>query len=162
MIFYASYKGTHAGWQGIVNRGIRGLDKSIYSHTEVAVGNPFKSEVMCVSSSGVDDGVRPKTMQLSPEKWDILPMPWVDAADVTHFLAEHKGQQYDFMGTGRFALPFLLREHPVKWFCTETAMAIAGYAEPWRFTPASGHSAVESRLKTDYKDIYRAFLAGEI
>jgi hypothetical protein len=59
MIYLASYKGTQKGVHGIFNIGIRGLTKSIYSHTEVCIGNPFDSPVKCVSSSGVDKGVRP-------------------------------------------------------------------------------------------------------
>lgn len=57
-LFYCSFKGTHPGWKGLVNRGIRGLDKAIYSHTEIAVGHPFEAAALCVSSVGVDGGVR--------------------------------------------------------------------------------------------------------
>jgi hypothetical protein len=63
-VYLASYKGTHAGVPGIVNIGIRTLDRSIYSHTELAIGNPLESAVECFSSSGVDHGVRVKVMQL--------------------------------------------------------------------------------------------------
>lgn len=142
MIYVASYKSTQPGWQGIFNRGIRWLTKSPYSHTEVCIGHPFHGPVPCISSSGVDGGVRAKTMQLSPEKWDVLPMPWVTEQDVLAFLQKHQGSGYDYMGAGRFLLPFALRDHPIKWFCTEAVAAIAGFDDPWRFSPADFHVIV--------------------
>jgi len=81
-VYLASYKGTHAGVPGIVNIGIRTLDRSIYSHTELAIGNPLESAVECFSSSGVDHGVRVKVMQLNPEKWDVLHLLRADAEAV--------------------------------------------------------------------------------
>jgi hypothetical protein len=35
MIYLASYKSTQCGWFGCINRGIRWVTRSIYSHTEV-------------------------------------------------------------------------------------------------------------------------------
>lgn len=147
MVYLASYKSVHKGWTSLINRGIRWLTKSRHSHTEVCIGNPFESAVPCVSSSGVEGGVREKVMQLSPDKWDIQPMPWVRSETVRAFLAEHEGEKYDYLGSGRFLLPFLLREHPSRWFCTEVAAEIAGYNEPWRFNPADFHIIVDARNK---------------
>ena len=42
----ASYKGTQPGLSGLFNRAIRHGSRSIYSHTEVCIGNPFESEVL--------------------------------------------------------------------------------------------------------------------
>jgi hypothetical protein len=39
----------------------------------------------------------------------------------------------------------LLREHPSKWFCTEVVAAIAGFKEPWRFSPADFHIVVQAQ-----------------
>jgi len=146
-IYLASYKGTHKGWKGWFNRGIRWLTRSIYSHTETCIGHPFEGPVHCISSSGVDGGVRAKLMQLSPEKWDVLPMPWVKEEAVWAFMLDHKGSGYDWMGSGRFLLPFILREHPFKWFCTETAASIGGFKEAWRFNPADFHVVVDALNK---------------
>lgn len=146
MIYLASYKSTQKGWQGIFNKGIRWLTKSQYSHTEICIGNPFELPVPCISSSGVDGGVRSKTMQISPEKWDILPMPEVTEKDIQDFLSQHKNTGYDFVGAARFLLPFALREHPKKWFCTEAVAAIAGYQDPWRFSPADFHVIAQRQL----------------
>ena len=146
-IYLASYKGTHAGWQGLINRGIRWLTKSQYSHSEVCVGNPFESAVPCLSSSGVDGGVRVKVMQLSPEKWDIVPMPWICAQDVHDFYEREKGSGYDFAGCARFLLPWLISPSARRWFSTETVAAVAGYPEPWRFSPADLHIVVTARAQ---------------
>lgn len=148
-IYLASYTGTQPGWHGIFNKGIRCLTKSQFSHTEVCIGHPFEGKVHCIGSSGVDGGVRAKMMQLSPDKWEVLPMPWVSEEAVWAFMLEHKAAGYDLIGCGRFLLPFLLREHPAKWFCTEAVAAIAGYKEPWRFSPADFHIIVQARLAAE-------------
>ena len=137
MQYLCAYKGTHPGWQGLVNRGIRFATASKYSHTEIAIGNPFEAPALCVSSSGVDGGVRGKTMQLSPDKWDIFPVPWVSENDVLGFLSKYDKCGYDFFGVARFALPFLLREHKSLWFCSESSASILEFIEPWRYDPAT-------------------------
>lgn len=58
VVYLASYKGTRQGWHGAVNAAIRHGSRSIYSHTEVCIGNPFDGDAMCVSASGVDKGVQ--------------------------------------------------------------------------------------------------------
>jgi hypothetical protein len=144
-VFLASYTGTRPGAHGLVNRGIRFADKSIYSHTEIAVlhvdqeaspGGIVLSNFDCYSSSGSDHGVRKKTMPLNPAKWDLVWLPWMTATPVLDLYQDTQGAPYDFMGTGRFAIPLLLREHPVRWFCCEWAAACMGLQDPWRFTPA--------------------------
>lgn len=146
MVFLASYKGTHRGWHGLVNIAIRWLDRSRYSHTELCFDHPFEGEVDCYSSSGIDGGVRCKRMKLNPDKWDITPLPWLDADAVyAHYLrTAYAG--YDYWGTGRFAVPWLMREHPTRWFCSEWAAAAMGIAEPWRLSPG-GLRVIAQRLE---------------
>lgn len=144
-IYLASYKGTHAGWQGLVNRAIRWLTKSPYSHSEVCIGNPLEQPVACLSASGVDKGVRVKIMQLSPDKWDVLPMPWVSERNVYDFVQRERGCGYDFTGVTRFLLPWLVAPSATRWFCTEVVAAVAGYPDPWRFSPADFHIIVAAR-----------------
>lgn len=147
-VYLASYRGQGKGLSKLVGFFIKLVTHSPYSHTEVCVGNPFEGEALCVSASGMDGGkVRGKTMQLSPERWDILPMPWVTPDDVQAFLQAEEGQPYDYLGAGRFGFPLFLREHPTRWFCTEVAAKIAGYSQPWRFSPADFHTIVEARNK---------------
>lgn len=144
MQYLCAYKGTHPGWQGLVNRGIRFATASKYSHTEISIGNPFELPVLCVSASGVDGGVRGKVMQLSPDKWDIYPVPWVTESDVLGFLEKYDKCGYDFWGVGRFALPFLLREHDSLWFCSESSACIMRFVDPWRYDPPTTVAAVLS------------------
>jgi hypothetical protein len=139
-VFLASYKGTRSGWKGLVNRGIRFFTKSIYSHSELTIGNPFVSPVDCLTSSGTEGGVRIKRMQLSPAKWDVIALPNVDESAVRKFFSENRDRPYDLIGTVRTVLPFVGREHPAKWFCSEVCAAVMGLSEPWRMHPGVLHS----------------------
>lgn len=138
-VFLASYKSIHEGLPGIINRGIRFMDRSIYSHSELCIGNPFEGVVECYSSSGVDHGVRVKQMQLNPDKWDVIWLPYITAEEVRGKFSQTAGEPYDYFGTGRFMLPFMLRQHPKRWFCSEWTTWVMGYNEPWRFSPAGCH-----------------------
>ncbi len=147
-IYLASYKSTHSGTQGLINIGIRALDRALYSHSEICVGNPFESEVSCYSASGVDGGVRCKRMQLSADRWDIVSLPWVSLETVLACYEEAKDRKYDYFGVSRFALPFATREHPDRDFCSEYAARVVGLADPWRFSPQCLHVTVVQLLNT--------------
>ncbi len=139
MLYLASYKGTRSGWMGLMNRVIRFFTKSDYSHSEICLGNPFNSPVDCLSSSGTEGGVRIKRMQLSSAKWDLIALPNVDESAVWKFFSENRGRPYDLIGTVRTVLPFVGREHPAKWFCSEVCAAVMGHTEPWRMHPGVLH-----------------------
>lgn len=144
-VYLASYKSVHSGLHGLINRAIRLLDRSAYSHTELCVGesHPFEGEVDCYSSSGMDGGVRVKRMQLNPDRWDVQPLH-TPVEWVTDLYAKTAGSKYDYFGTGRFAVPWLLREHPTRWFCSEWAAAAIGFNQAWRLSPA-GLAAIFTR-----------------
>jgi hypothetical protein len=146
-VYLASYKATQPGALGLVNRAIRFFTKGPYSHSEIAIGNPFDAPAMCVSSVGVEGGVRAKTMQLSPAKWDLVELHHITPANVLTFLDQHKGKPYDFVGCVRSVLPFVSREHADHWFCSEVCSAIIGHAEPWRMHPNVLHAVELSRAK---------------
>lgn len=143
-VFLASYKGTRRGLSGIGNRFIRWATKSIYSHTEICLGDPFAGPVMCLSSESAM-GVRVKRMQLDPAKWDVVRMPDVSESDFWFFATEHKGEPYDWVGAARSVLPFVGREHPRAWFCSEVVAHIRGLKEPWRMYPGVLHAVIASR-----------------
>ena len=144
-IYLASFKGTHSGWRGLLNRFIRWATAGAYSHTEVTVGNPFTGPVLCVSSVGTDGGVRGKRMQLSPDEFDLAELPGVTERQVLDFLAEHQGQGYDLVGTLLTVLPFAGREHPSRWICSEVAAHLAGLMDPWRFHPTALHCVLKGK-----------------
>ena len=137
-VYLASFKGKKSGWQGLVEHLVCWATKGIYSHTEICVGNPFEGEVLCVSSVGVDNGVRGKLMRLSPKDWDIVPTK-AKTETVIKFLEDHKGEPYDVIGCVRTLLPFVSKEHPRAWFCSEVAGTILGFEEPYRFYPSVLH-----------------------
>lgn len=145
IVYLASYKGTLPGLSGVINRVIRWVTRSPYSHTEVCLGYPFGKPVQCLSSSGLDGGVRMKTMQLSPDKWDVVPMPWVSQLAVLDFARLERGSRYDYAGCLRFAFPWLIGASKHRWFCTEVAAKVAGYPTPWRFCPGDFHIIASQR-----------------
>lgn len=142
-VYLASYKHRASGLLGLVNRGIQWVTRSRYSHTELCIGHPFEGLVHCITSSGMDGGVRCKRMQLNPAHWDVLPMPWVSESAAWAFMLDNKGAHYDYMGVVRFLFPWALREHPTRWFCTEAVAHIAGFDEPWRYSPADFHQIIK-------------------
>jgi hypothetical protein len=146
-VFLASYKGTHAGWQGWINRCIRWGDKSMYSHSEIGLGVPFDEVTTCMSSAGVDGGVRAKDMKLNPEKWDALPLGWLTEEQVRAHFDATQGRRYDYWGVGRFVLPFVLREHESRWFCSEWCAVAMGIDQGWRFTPGTLHVATAEWIR---------------
>lgn len=146
-VYLASYKATQPGMLGLVNRAIRFFTKGPYSHSEIAIGNPFDAPAMCVSSVGTEGGVRAKTMQLNPAKWDLVEQPHITPADALAFLEKHRGKGYDYIGCVRAVLPFVSREHADHWFCSEVCAAIIGHPEPWRMHPNVLHAVELSRAK---------------
>ena len=62
-------------------RLIQWWTNSAYSHCELVV------EGWCYSSSVMDKGVRRKRIELRPDKWDVIELPWTSADDVRRFFA---------------------------------------------------------------------------
>jgi predicted nucleic acid-binding Zn ribbon protein len=148
MVRLAAYKGTHKGVLGLVNWAIRLVTRSKHSHTEIIIDVPDEDRTFfAVSASGVDGGVRGKTIVMTPDKWDFLPIPWVTEEQVLAWLNQYQGAPYDYFGTTRFLLPFAAREHENAWFCSEACAEIIGIEEPWRFDPATLVMAVRALLK---------------
>jgi len=139
MLYLASYKSTHEGWKGLVNRAIRFFTKSQYSHSEICLGDPFAGPVDCLSSVGTEGGVRVKRMQLNPDKWDVIALPYVHEDAFLNFVKYRMGQPYDLIGCVRSVLPFVSREHETKWFCSEVCASVIGHTEPWRMHPGVLH-----------------------
>ena len=151
-VYLASYRGGARGLSRLVGAAVRWVTRSEWSHCEIALGDAFAGAVPCVSASGMDGGVRVKTMRLDPSRWSLTPLPWVAPARAVGFLEAYGGAGYDWLGVARFAVPILVRsEHPRRWFCSEACAAIMGLDDPWRFTPADlevmARAAVGARLE---------------
>jgi hypothetical protein len=137
-VWMASYKATPKGLKNaLINKGIQWACKGIYSHCEIVLGDsPYTEPSECISASGMDGGVRLKTMKLNPDHWDLIELD-LAPKKVEEWLRNNIGKRYDYLGATRFVLPFFLREHPNKWFCSEACADIIGFSEPWRFDPCS-------------------------
>lgn len=61
---------------------------SIYSHCELVVDGA------CYSSSAMDGGVRCKRIDLDPEKWDVVDLPWAEAEQVTSYFTATDHHRY--------------------------------------------------------------------
>lgn len=140
-VHLASFKSTHQSIHGLVNIGIRTLDRGPYSHTEIAFGDPLAGlPVDSLSASGVDGGVRIKPILYNRAKWDFVPLPWLRESDVRALADDLNGHKYDYLGVARFALPWATREHPTRFFCSELAGLAMGLQEPWRMSPNGLHA----------------------
>lgn len=140
-VYLASYKSVHKGMAGFVNIAIRAMDKTEFSHTEICIGNPFEIEADCYSASGVDHGVRKKVMLLDRSHWEVMELPYAKPEDVIALYNRTKDDPYDYMGVGRFIFPWLLREHPYRYFCSEWAAEAVKFEGAWRFSPATIRNA---------------------
>lgn len=63
---------------------------SVYSHCELVVDG------LCYSSSAMDGGVRAKAINLDPQKWDIVDLPWANALDIKYYFAKTDGHTYGY------------------------------------------------------------------
>lgn len=146
-VFLASYKGTHKGVLGLFNRGVRLVNRGIYSHNEIVISeDPFTKPSFCVSSTGMGKGVHGKTMQLTKEDWDVIEIPWVTPEDVSTWLNKHLNEKYDWLGVARFLLPWAFKQHPTNWFCTEVCGDIMKFTDSWRYGPCDLPEIVKSYL----------------
>lgn len=103
-----------------------------YSHCEIVVdmGN---GRYACYSSSYRDGGVRCKTMELDPQKWDLYPLA-IRPAQIEYYFEATKGSGYDLLGA--LGVVSGLRHRADKYFCSEWCFnAITGGQEGWRFSP---------------------------
>jgi hypothetical protein len=145
-VYLASFKGTKPGWQGWFERLICWVTRSAYSHSVIVVQYADQQFGFGVSATGAT-GVAGQWADFSGPKWDLVPLHWVSDADVVNFLAQHGGEAYDVIGCVRSVLPFVSGEHPTRWFCSEVAATVAGFVQPWRYTPALMHDVALSVLR---------------
>ena len=119
---------------GIFDKLVRLVTRSKYSHVELVIGG------MCYSSSIQDGGVRGKHINIWSGSWDVVDIGGDEDEDAARAWFEaYEGQDYDWLGAFRFALPFL-RHRPAKWFCSEAVGTALGLPEPHRLTPQDLHT----------------------
>ena len=109
---------------------------SPYSHCELVVDG------LCYSSSVMDKGVRRKLVgegedriSLSPDKWDLMPLPWANPKSVVEYFEATDHHRY---GWPSLILSQLLNlNRPVKGaqFCSEWCAAASGLPAPAILNP---------------------------
>ena len=143
MVYLASYKGTKPGWQGWFERLTRWVTRSAYAHSVIVINYQAGSPGYGASATGAA-GVHGAWGHYDTADWDLLPLRHIDDTQVINFLVDHDGEPYDAIGCIRSVLPFVSREHPTRWFCSEVCATIIGLHEPWRYTPGLLHAVVAS------------------
>ena len=146
-IYLALYKGKKSGWapKAIVARlsdwFTRKLTKGQYSHCEIAIerqefvsGDYYPITTYdCYSSSIRDGGVRCKQIDVTSNKWDLIPLDRLTEAQVKRFFAQTQGKKYDWLGA--IGVIFKSSQHTNRYFCSEWCGRLLGIDESWRFSP---------------------------
>lgn len=108
---------------------IRFRTQSHVSHVELLIDG------ICYSSSPRDGGVRKKVINLEPNKWDLVAVPWLQSSQALRVFKKHSGAEYDLLGVlvGQlFNVPIHDRD---KCFCSELVAEMLGFEQPWRYSP---------------------------
>lgn len=131
------YKGTRPAFNGVYNRGIRIITKSVYSHAEIQF-----SDGMSASSSLEDGGVRFKAIDYNPDHWDYIELPdaLFEEKARAWFIA-HDGHKYDILGNIHFIFS-VVGDDKYKWFCSEAIGTALGIPNAWRLDPGSLYQVV--------------------
>lgn len=150
-VYLALYKGRKTGknvkaWAArFADWLIRKCTHGQYSHCEIAIlvkeqskqylfGNTSTAQYACYSSSLRDGGVRQKTMLLDSDKWDLIELTDIKAAQIIDYFSQTKDSRYDWFGA--IGVVFGISQVRSKFFCSEWCMnAINGDNEGWRFSP---------------------------
>lgn len=127
LIHLALYKGKGT----LFNRLIRLWTRSQYSHCELVMPSG-----QWLSASAMDGGVRAKRIELNPEHWDLIPLPWADQSLIWQVYGRHRGKGYDWLGLFGAQLLGAGIDNPRRMFCSEFCAAALGFPQPQRYSPA--------------------------
>jgi len=152
-VFVAFYHGRAKKRLSLARLGdwiTRRVTRGEYSHCEIAV-RIRDDQYRCYSASFRDGGVRVKTMALSGDKWDLIPVD-IEPKAVEAFFTRHEGKRYDWRGVLGFV--FYNRASTRRWFCSEFCAACLGVVEAWRISPSLLHALLESPIfaRTDHRE----------
>ncbi|MPS58906.1 MAG: hypothetical protein E2594_17310 [Pseudomonas sp.] len=115
----------------ITARVIQWWTGSIYSHCELVVDG------WCYSSSAMDKGVRRKQINLDPEKWDVIDLPWNVSANIVSYFVQTDHHSYGWMGLIWSQLFNLNRTSDKAPFCSQWCAAALGIPNPASLNPAT-------------------------
>lgn len=136
MITFAFYKGRgKTRWQRLQDAGIRIATRGRYSHVELIPGSTvIGDEVLCLSSSGRDGGVREKRILLKSDSWDLVALN-INPSAPAKFIRDRDGAAYDYKGILFSQLLALGRHDEARWFCSEICAAAIGIPAPQKVSP---------------------------
>lgn len=120
----------------VMARVIQWWTSSIYSHCELVVdGN-------CYSSSVIDKGVRSKAVgegadqiSLSPDKWDVVDLPWADEAAIKEYFEKTDGYSYGWFSLVTSQLFNRARADDKSQFCSEWCASALGLENTSSYSP---------------------------
>jgi hypothetical protein len=133
MVTLALYKGRGK----IGNALIRWWTNSPYSHCELVVDGT------CYSSSLMDGGVRSKRIDLTPDKWDFIELPWASADRVLDHYSKTAGEPYGWFDLTASQILNTGRDFTGASFCSEWCGAALGLPTPVLYSPATLKPIVE-------------------
>lgn len=113
----------------LVSRFIAWWTNSIYSHCELVVGG------VSYSSSAMDGGVRGKIIDMPPDKWDFLELPWADADGVIKYFKETDHHKYGWLGLITGQLFNLNRAKSDTQFCSQWCAGALGIPNATSYSP---------------------------
>lgn len=117
-------------------RAIQWWTNSIYSHCELVVDG------WCYSSSVMDKGVRRKQIDLTSDKWDLIDLPWADAAQIVAYFRETDHHRYGWPSLITSQLLNLNRPVNGAQFCSEWCAAALYLPNPASYSPESLYQMV--------------------
>lgn len=110
---------------------------SIYSHCELVVGG------LCYSSSIMDKGVRAKAIELELDKWDVIGLPWAEAAAVLEYFKATDRNTYGWFSM-IFSQLFNRNQTDIdSQFCSEWCASALGLPSPSTFSPKTLNDACQ-------------------
>jgi hypothetical protein len=98
----------------------------------------------CWSSSWMDGGVRCKRIDLNPDNWELVAVPWVAADKAEDTCLSAAGKPYDWAGLVRTQVFGLTagKNWKRRWFCSEIVADALGLGEPWQYSPGGLYQEV--------------------
>jgi hypothetical protein len=102
---------------------------SIYSHCELVAGG------VCYSSSIMDKGVRAKVIDLDPEKWDLIDLPWTDTGAVLDYFKATDSNTYGWFSMIFSQLFNRNQSDSDSQFCSEWCAAALGLPNSSTYSP---------------------------
>lgn len=113
----------------IGNAFIRWWTNSQYSHCELVIDG------LCYSSSVQDNGVRRKAIDLDPEKWDLIELPWADTEKAKRYFEASDEFKYGWLSLLSSQLFNRNRSNKNSQFCSEWCANALGLTNSSSYSP---------------------------